>query len=237
MAESPAADASSNWLSVKDIFLRWRDRLGSSKDAKDEVEALLCDPETRSANHRVDASGKEILGTSGFLNAGFWPSRLLLVPDADGGADHLVVDYTDSADVYLDVYFPDSHWEFYVRRTDVERWESLYPELAPPLPPQATAGAEKRAIAHLKPLLERHGDAMSKDEAWKECEQFSISRNGFENHVWPRTRELAGLERKAPAGRKHKPKEIEQEIEQIVGPKPGKPSQKSRGKSRRKSRS
>jgi hypothetical protein len=155
----------------------------------------------------------------------------------------LVVDYTDSADVYLDVYYPDSHWEFYVRRLDVERWERLYPELAPspppPLPPPVpaptTAGAEARAIAHLKPLLDRRGDAMSKDEAWGECKQFNISYAGFENNVWPTARERAGLERKAPAGRKRrKPADIKSEVEQVIGPAPGK---KSRSQSPRKSRS
>jgi hypothetical protein len=63
MAENPTADASSNWLSiVKDVFLRWRDRLGSSKDARDELEALLHDPETRSA----------FAGTSGEITPPGW---------------------------------------------------------------------------------------------------------------------------------------------------------------------
>jgi hypothetical protein len=38
MAEKPAADASSNWLLiVEDVFPRWRDRLGSSHEAVDEL--------------------------------------------------------------------------------------------------------------------------------------------------------------------------------------------------------
>jgi hypothetical protein len=102
------------------------------------------------------------------------------------------------------------------------------PSPSPPPPaPQTTVGAEARAIAHLKPLLDRRRDAMSKDEAWKECKQFTISRNGFENHVWPTARERAGLERKARAGKKpRQPKEIEQEVDQILGPAPGKKLQK-----------
>jgi hypothetical protein len=126
---------SSDWLSiVKDVFPRWCDHLGSSEDARGELYALLCDRKTQSAKHKVDASGEEIPGTSSFLDAGFWQERasLLLTPDADGGVGHLAVDYTDPADIYL----PDGHWEFYVRRLDVERWERLYfPMTAAPLPP------------------------------------------------------------------------------------------------------
>jgi hypothetical protein len=126
----------SNWLPLKDVFGRWRDRLGSSKDAKDALEALLRDPETRSRKRRVDTSGEETPDTLSFLNAQFWKdlAHLSLMPDADGGDDHLVVNYTDHADVYLDVYLPDGYWEYSVRRLDVERWERLYPELAAPEP-------------------------------------------------------------------------------------------------------
>jgi hypothetical protein len=130
--------AVSNWLSiVEDVFPRWRDRLGSSKDAKDELNALLCDRETRSAKRRVNASGEEIPGTPSFEDSWFWQDqgRLLLVPDADGGVDHLAVDYTDSADVYWDVYSPGWHWEFYVRRLDVERWEGAYFPITASSPP------------------------------------------------------------------------------------------------------
>ena len=109
------------------------------------------------------------------------------------------------------------------------------------LGPKATIAGEGRAITHLKPLLEHRGDAMSKGEAWDECKQFNVSYAGFENHVWPKARELAGLERKARAGKKpRQPKEIEQEVDQTRGPEPSKPSQpsqNSRRKSRRKSRS
>ena len=41
--------------------------------------------------------------------------------------------------------------------------------------PKATAGAEQRAIAHLKPLLDVRRDAMSRGEAWEACKQFNIS--------------------------------------------------------------
>ena len=91
----------------------------------------------------------------------------------------------------------------------------------PPLPvPQTTVGAEARAITHLTPMLKLLGDAMSKSEARAECKQFNISGAGFRYHVWPTARERAGLERKAPPGKKRrKPAEIEPEVEQIIGPK------------------
>jgi hypothetical protein len=62
---------------------------------------------------------------------GFWQDRLLLVADADGGDDHLEVDYGDA---YVDFYSP-GHWKFFVRRLDVERHERLYfPMAAAPSP-------------------------------------------------------------------------------------------------------
>jgi hypothetical protein len=133
--DDTASKASSNWvLIVEELFPQWRDRLGSSKDAKDELDALLYDPETRSAIHKVDASGKEIPGTASYPGNGFWQDRLLLIPDPGGGADHLAVDYPDS------IYLPDGDWRGFVSRLSVERWERLYPELAaPPPPPPAAA--------------------------------------------------------------------------------------------------
>jgi hypothetical protein len=103
-----------------------------------------------------------------------------------------------------------------VRRTDIE----LAPAAPPPPPPKTTAGAEPLAITHLTPMLKLRGDAMSKDEAWKQCKQFTISGAGFRYRVWPTARQQAGLEPKAPAGKKRrKPTEIEPEAEQIIGPK------------------
>jgi hypothetical protein len=230
--DDAASKASSNWLSiVEDVFARWRDRLGSSKDAGQKLVNLLCDPETRSKIYRVDASGEEDPATVCFPDTEFWPGRLVLDPDADGGDDHLVVNYGDTNS---DFYDPDGHWKFDVRRLDVERWERLFPELAPPSSP-TTAGAEARAIAHLKPLLELRRDAMLRDEAWEECKQFNISRVGFEDRVWPTARLQAGLQSKAPAGRKRrKPVDIEAEVEQVIGPAPDK---NLRNQSPKKSRS
>jgi hypothetical protein len=89
----PPKTGPSNWLLiVEDLFPAWRNRFGSSKDAKVELTALLCDSETRSRKYHVDASGKEIPGTSSYPDAEYWQDRLKLVPDADGGHDHLVID-------------------------------------------------------------------------------------------------------------------------------------------------
>ena len=62
------------------------------------------------------------------------------VPDPDGGDDHLEVNYGDEL---LDFHDPGGHWEFDVRRIDVERWERLYPALvAPPSTAVAPAVSE-----------------------------------------------------------------------------------------------
>jgi hypothetical protein len=104
----------------------------------DELKALLRDRKTRSVKRRVDAGGKEILGTRGLVDIGFWPdyvSNLSVVPDADAVGDRLGVDYTNYVDAYS---LPDERTEFFVRRLDVERWEGLYfPAIAaPPSPPE-----------------------------------------------------------------------------------------------------
>jgi hypothetical protein len=94
---------------------------------------------------------------------------------------------------------PVPHW-IYVTRTSLDRFEKE-------LGPKATIGAETRAIAHLKSLLEGN-NTMSKNEARRACEQFKLSGAGFDDRVWPEARHQAGLSRQAPSGRKrlHKPK-------------------------------
>jgi hypothetical protein len=131
-SDDAAPKASSNWLLLEDVFQRWRVRLKSSHEAVDELNALLRDRETRSRIQRVDTGGEKISDTVTFLNAQFWQDHgalLSVVPDADGVGDRLGIDYTDAAEIY----WPDGHWEFSVRRLDVERHERLYPELAAPL--------------------------------------------------------------------------------------------------------
>jgi hypothetical protein len=124
-------------LPLEDPFQRMRDRLGSSKDAKNELEALLRDPDTRSANSYVDASGKETLS---LLNAEFWrdTARLEVDTDADG-VDHIRVDYPRY------VHLSDGPAEFFVRADDVERWERPYSMTAPPRPPASHAPDQQQS--------------------------------------------------------------------------------------------
>jgi hypothetical protein len=141
--DDAASKTPSNWLSIlRDVFPRWHDRLRSSKDAGQKLANLLCDPETRSKIYRVNASGEEISHARRFGDAEFWSGRLLLVPDDDGGDDHLEVNYGDAL---LEFHDPGGHWEFDVRRRDVERWEGLDPELAAP-PSTAAAPAVSEVV-------------------------------------------------------------------------------------------
>jgi hypothetical protein len=114
---------------------------------------------------------------------------------------------------------PTERCRIVVMRASLDQFEKA-------LGPAATAGAETRAIAHLRPLLE-HNPAMSKDTARKACKQFKLSGEGFEKRVWPDARVAAGLSRKASPGAKpHGPAEIGPAIDQIIGP--NKSSRKSR---------
>jgi hypothetical protein len=192
-SQNNPSKASSDWLSiVKDVFSRWCDRLRSSKDAKDKLDALLCDPETRSAKHRIDVGGEEIPGTSSFVGTEFWQDqdRLLLVPDADGGPDHLAVDYTDAAEIYL----PSGHWEFYVRRTDVERWEGLYfPTTATPVPSneKAKPGPKpdfpwEKIEAKCYELMDDNGDFTPDDPDWDCQARLETALMNFCQKTWRR---------------------------------------------------
>ena len=143
----PPKTGPSNWLLIVEyVYPRWLVRLRSSKDAKDELEALLRDTETRSRKYQVDANGKEVPGTSSYPDAEYWQDRLKLEPDDDGGDDHLVIDYAE----YEDIYLPDRHWESVVRRLDVERWEHLYPELAAPPPRPLASHAPDQTRVRLR---------------------------------------------------------------------------------------
>jgi hypothetical protein len=207
-ADTDPTRTSSDWLLiVEDVFPRWRDRTGSSKDGKAEVDALLCDPETHSAIHKVDASGKEIPGTSSYVDdPGFWPDCLVLVRDADGGADHLVIDYPDP--IYLDL--PDGHWEGFVRRLDVERHERRYFPMTA-APPSEELSNKPRQKPGPKPdfdwgrietkgyaLMDHHGDFMPDDPEWDCQARLEEALMMFCQNEWQRQPAPSTLREKLP---------------------------------------
>jgi hypothetical protein len=144
---NPSKTEPSRWLAVEDVFQRWRDRLGSSQEAVDELEGLLRNRETCSAIQHTSASG-EI--THDILHAQFWRdvARLEVDTDADG-VDRVRVEYP--VYVHTDYSLFGGSTEFLVRAVDdVQRWERLHPELAPPPPSKAPTAVEKGA-ARAKP--------------------------------------------------------------------------------------
>jgi hypothetical protein len=125
-------------LPLEDPFQRMRDRLGSSEDAKNELYALLCDRETRSARSYVNASGEEALD---LLDAEFWRNTAHLEVDTDpsDGVDHIAVRYPRY------VHLSDGSEEFFVRAADVERWERPYSmTAAPPRPPASQPAPDQQ---------------------------------------------------------------------------------------------
>jgi hypothetical protein len=161
---------------IEYVFPRWRDRLGSAKAARDELEAMLRDPETQSAKHKVDAKGKEIPGTASFVeaetNSWFWRGRLKLVPDPDGGDYHLMIEYSEPAVDYWDE--PGWRWKFHVRRRlDVERHERSFPAIMTLAPSEEKAkpGPKpdfdwEKIEVKFKELMDYHGDFTPDDPKW-----------------------------------------------------------------------
>jgi hypothetical protein len=157
---NPSKVKPSNWLSLEDAFQRLRDRLGSSEDAKDELNALL--RSRPSAKRQVSASGEE---TPSFVDTEFWQNEatLSVVIDADG-VDHIAVHYTDYS-------LSDGHAEFFVRTADIERAERLYPTIAASLP---VPGKERKPAPKKKrrKAKQASGAGAPEQHDWEEGELF-----------------------------------------------------------------
>ena len=142
------ADSSKFGLSiVKDVFPRWHVRLGSSEDAKNELEAFL--RSVPSLRLQVSSNGKK--RRSVVESPEFWKDEAyLFVQTGVDGVDRLRFHCTD----YVDVsdWRTGSDWrtaDFLVRLDDVEHWERLcFPMTAvqPPAP-----GKEPAPTKTLKP--------------------------------------------------------------------------------------
>jgi hypothetical protein len=79
-------------LSLEEVFQRWRTRLGSSENAKDELYDLLCSRDCRSLKKQITADGEEIYSR---LTYEFWRDTAHLVVEWDvaNDIDHIVVRY------------------------------------------------------------------------------------------------------------------------------------------------
>jgi hypothetical protein len=201
MAEKPAADASSIWLSIREnVFAQWYDHLGSSEAARSKLEALLRDPETRSAKQRISASGEV---TRDLLPTHFWEdsASLWVLTNVDDGIDYLEIHWPD----YEDIYHGRS--EFLVRRADVERWERLHPVLAalPPAPSKEKAkpGPKpdfdwEKIEAKCHDLMDENGDFMPDDPEWDCQARLEEALMNFCDDTWKREPSESTLRAKLP---------------------------------------
>jgi hypothetical protein len=84
-------------------------------------------------------------------------------------------------------------------------WADLLKLCPPQRPASPTAGDETRAVHFLAEQL-KADPALRREAALKICgERFpNLSGRGFQFRVWPKAREAAGQDPKAPAGRKPK---------------------------------
>jgi len=119
----------------------------------------------------------------------------------------------------IDNNWDGEHGRFYLKhcwlpRNLFKRWCEWHhlPKSAPLFQPQksqrvspAAAGNETAAIRALASLLRSSPDTKKGDALlWCRIAGFNLSSRRFQNWVWPRAREQAGLEAKAPPGRKRK---------------------------------
>jgi hypothetical protein len=131
------------WLSLEEVFQRWRARLGSSEEAKDELYNLLCSRDCRSLIKHVDADGNEAYDG---LDYQFWrnTAHLVVTWDVADGVDHIAVTYA----------LLDGTTEFLVLAESVERW--VLPPIAAPLPPppadQPAPDLEPKGEADIDPV-------------------------------------------------------------------------------------
>jgi hypothetical protein len=87
---------------------------------------------------------------------------------------------------------PVPHWLF-VTKTSLVRFAK---NSAP-----STGGGEHRAMQELAEIL-RQEPNIRKADAKQRLSRYSLSDQGFEDRIWPRAREAAGLPARATAGRK-----------------------------------
>jgi hypothetical protein len=102
----------------------------------------------------------------------------------------------------------------WIERRMFERWLAKHRLPASPerFQPQktrpavaGTAAGENAAIRALATYLKENPEVRREDAAdWCRAEHFKFSYRGFQSRIWPAAREQAGLEAKAPVGRKRK---------------------------------
>lgn len=103
----------------------------------------------------------------------------------------------------------DYEWQIVVAGEDASRlWPSLAAQGArtrdePSTQASSQIDAEDAAAAHLASLFGQDQD-ITRDNAFRACEKWKLSKRAFQARVWPAARKQAGLSQKARAGAKKK---------------------------------